>query len=268
MNENKTQLDKLNKIVKKFFTPHEVGVIFEIGSRDGVETLAFNQFYPNAIIHTFECNPYTVPLWIKNIENIKNIVRVEMAVSDKDGEQYFFPIDPDKAKNEKKDYNPGASSLFKSSGKSYELEKDSQKEVVVQTIKLSTYFKKNSIDRVDIMWMDIQGAELMALVGLGSDISKLSILNTEVEFVEIYQNQPLFGQIKKFMNANGFLLGYFTNINHTSADVVFINKKMFLKRPFLKLYLSTKDKIAYPVNRTILFARKVGGSTLRSLKIR
>ena len=52
--------------------------------------------------------------------------------------------------------------------------------------------------------MDIQGAELLALKGLGEYIDRVKIVHTEVLFLELYKNQPLYNDTKKFLNSNGF----------------------------------------------------------------
>ena len=104
---------------------------------------------------------------------------------------------------------------------------------------------ENNISVIDLIWMDIQGAELMALKGLGERIKDVNIIHSEVEFFEIYKNQPLFIEIKKYLNKRGFLLGFFTSFGKYSGDAVFINKYT-LKNNFLKyIYFLVKDKTLY-----------------------
>ena len=261
------QLNEVNKILKKFFKPEDIKTILEIGARDGVETLALNHFYPQAHIYSFECNPATAPLWRKNTENIANITLVQKAVSDKDGTISFFPIDPEKTVSDWIDGNPGASSLLKASGK-YEVEKYAQKEIEVETTTLSTFLKQNNINHINFIWMDIQGAELMALRGLEECIYDIDIINTEVEFIEMYKDQPQFKDIKKFMNEKNFILGYFSTFGHYAGDAVFINKKLLEKRPCLKIYLEIKNILAYPVNSFIMKLRKTVGNIFRFLKLK
>jgi hypothetical protein len=96
--------------------------------------------------------------------------------------------------------------------------------------------------------MDIQGAELMALRGLEERIHDIDIIHTEVEFIEIYKDQPLALDIKKFMNEKGFILSYFTTFGHYSGDAVFINKSLLSKKPLLNLWLNIKEPFVYPLN--------------------
>lgn len=261
------QIDSLNKIIDKILGVKNIETIFEIGARDGAETKAFNHFYPDAKIYSFECNPQTIPLWKKNTQNIKAITLTEKAVSDKDGITSFFPIDPEKTITDWKDGNPGASSLLRVSGK-YDIEKQVQKEITVHTVKLSSFLKQNDIKHINFIWMDIQGAELMALHGLENRISDVDIIHTEVEFIEMYLGQPLFVDIHNYMKENGFLLGYFTAFGYYAGDAVFVNKKILKQKPFLFFYLSLKNKFAYPIHIVISKIKRPIGKILRFLKLR
>jgi FkbM family methyltransferase len=248
-------LDKLVAISKRFWKPEEVKTILEIGARDGVETCALHDFFPEATIYTFECNPATIPLWKQNTAGIDKIVTVEKAVSDKDGSISFFPIDPEHTKSDWKDGNPGASSLLVASGK-YPVEQYAQKEITVATTTLKTFFKEKNIPGANIVWMDIQGAELMALRGLEERIADLGIIHTEIEFIQIYKDQPLATEIKKYMNDHGFYLGYFTNFGPYAGDAVFVNKSLVSKRPFMKTYLGLRDKTLYPFHKSVRNAKE------------
>ena len=44
-------------------------VIFDIGSRDCAQSIEFYNVFPNAKIYAFECNPNTIDICRKNIEN-------------------------------------------------------------------------------------------------------------------------------------------------------------------------------------------------------
>ena len=66
--------------------------------------------------------------------------------------------------------------------------------------------KEEQIPPADIIKMDIQGAELSALRGLGQYLNNVNVLELEVEFLPIYQNQPTFVDLHAFLLASGFHL--------------------------------------------------------------
>jgi FkbM family methyltransferase len=57
---------------------------------------------------------------------------------------------------------------------------------------------------VDFIKLDTQGSELEILKGSVQTLKGVLGLEVEVSFVEIYKNQPLFGEVNKFLSENGF----------------------------------------------------------------
>jgi len=66
---------------------------------------------------------------------------------------------------------------------------------------------KDTLGNADYLKIDVQGAEVDVLKGASNLISKSIIaVEVEVEFVQLYKGQPLFGQIHDMLINNGFLL--------------------------------------------------------------
>jgi FkbM family methyltransferase len=57
--------------------------------------------------------------------------------------------------------------------------------------------------------MDIQGAELMALRHATSRLARTLVIQAEVEFLPLYVNQPLFGDVDLFLRRHGFVFHRF-----------------------------------------------------------
>jgi FkbM family methyltransferase len=204
--------------------PGGVRTIVEVGARDCGETLDFHATFPQARIYTFECNPATLPKCRAAVLGKSAITLIECAVSNASGPVTFYSIDPEHTKTDAEDGNPGGSSLLQASGK-YELETYVQKPVTVEAITLSDAFRKQGIQTADLLWMDIQGAELMALEGAGDRLKDVKLIHTEVEFVEIYAGQPLFPEIKGWLEARGFVFLGFTTYSRHFGDAVFANPR-------------------------------------------
>lgn len=107
--------------------------------------------------------------------------------------------------------------------------------------------------------MDIQGAELLAYKGLEERIRDVKVIHTKVEFLEIYEGQPLFGQVKRFLSRKGFLLVGFTEFGEYSADAVFVNLSMVRSFPRKMRY--------FLLDRTLCF-RGILSPGLRELVLR
>lgn len=62
---------------------------------------------------------------------------------------------------------------------------------------------------VDLLKLDIQGGELMALRNATDRLAGAVVVHTEVEFLELYEGQPLFGDVDSFLRQHGFVLHRF-----------------------------------------------------------
>jgi FkbM family methyltransferase len=228
MDQNQRKLFEVLKVLKNNPAFSNIHTIVEIGARDCGETIHFNQAYPDAKIYSFECNPDTLPLCKQKIMGVKKITLIEKAIiNTEDSSITFFNIDKEKTQSDWGDKNPGASSLLKASGK-YTVENYVQKEVTVAATTLQKFCNEYKIDNIDLLWMDIQGAELMALQSAKDHIASIKLMHLEVEFFEIYKSQPLFNDLKSFLELNGFHFLGFTYVSVYSADAVFINKNIAL----------------------------------------
>ena len=63
---------------------------------------------------------------------------------------------------------------------------------------------KNSGLQFDAIKLDIQGAELNALVGAEKSLTSVLAIEVEVEFYELYRNQPLFDDVFSFLKSHDF----------------------------------------------------------------
>lgn len=77
----------------------------------------------------------------------------------------------------------------------------------IETDTLDHQFKINNIEGADFIKIDTQGSELFILQGATETIRNYVFgLEVEVEFVELYQNQPLFADVDSFIRKEGFQL--------------------------------------------------------------
>lgn len=244
------------ELVTKFLDKNKIRTIFELGSRDGEEAAAFAQWAKQAVVYAFECNPSTLALCRQTLHPILNVRLVEKAVSNFTGRSTFYPIDQNRTVTSWTDGNPGASSLFRASGK-YPIEIYVQNEIEVDTITLKLFMEDQQIQGIDLLWMDIQGAELVALEGLGERINDVKVIHTEVGFFEIYKKQPLYNDVKSFLNDKGFLLVKFTNFDNYSADAIFINKQLVKNFFSLAKYRIIDNSIFFWYHDFLPLKRKV-----------
>lgn len=79
----------------------------------------------------------------------------------------------------------------------------------VQTVRLDDVREAQG---ADFLKLDVQGAELDVLRGAERSLESIVAIQTEVEFVPIYKDQPLFADIDQFLRQRGFMFHRFVNV--------------------------------------------------------
>lgn len=174
----------------------EDGIILECGSRDCVDTIDLLNTYTPEKIYSFECNPESIKICRENIQGIKKIELVECAVGDIDGDIDFYATDMEKSP----DKNIGASSALV-----HKSEDLIQKHIKVPCTRLDTFLDEKNISKIDLLCMDLQGYEKLAIEGLGERIKDVSWIITEVNFQSYYHNDVLFEELYLFLKEKGFV---------------------------------------------------------------
>ncbi|KHE90620.1 MAG: FkbM family methyltransferase [Candidatus Scalindua rubra] len=108
--------------------------------------------------------------------------------------------------------SPGCSSLLKPNTKLLNQFPDFERFNIVKKTQLSTnslnsVLEENRIRDIDFIKVDTQGTELKIFQGSGQVLSKdVFGIAVEVEFAQLYEDQPLFADVDKYLRENGFTL--------------------------------------------------------------
>jgi FkbM family methyltransferase len=200
--------------------------VFDIGSRDGRQSLELSKLFYQATVVAIECNPQTLDQCRRNISGIDRIQLVDKAVNTHTGRCRFFPIDTERTITSWRDGNPGASSLFVANG-DYPVETYVQREIEVDCIRLDDLCRQRNIEAIDLIWMDLQGAELLALESAGRLLDSVRYIYTEVSHRAIYAGQCLFDDVHAFLSARGFILCTEVNRAKWQQNVIYAHKREF-----------------------------------------
>lgn len=65
---------------------------------------------------------------------------------------------------------------------------------------------------VDFLKLDVQGAELMVLRHATATLADVAVVQCEVEFLELYEGQPLMGEVDAFLRSQGFTFLRFSSL--------------------------------------------------------
>ncbi len=159
-------------------------VIIDCGANIGFSVLYFARLYPEAKIYAFEPSPTSFALLQKNISDnkLKNVSLYNNALSDTEEEVPFFA-----------DYAGSLTGSLRN-------DRGGTNHVNVKAIRLSDFIKKSD-NKIDLLKIDVEGAEIKMLDDLYDTNSLAKIDQLIVEYHHhIVDNEPsrLSGFLKKF----------------------------------------------------------------------
>ena len=135
----------------------------------------------------------------------------------------------------------------------------------VETVSIDELAAAGHFGRIDFVKIDIQGAELDAFRGGASSLASVVAIVTEVEFVEIYENQPLFADVDRELRAQGFMLHKFLGIAGRALRPVVMNNDpnfaswhLWADAMFVRSLKVWKDMEARPLARLAVLALLYG----------
>lgn len=84
------------------------------------------------------------------------------------------------------------------------------------TVKTTRLDDVASLPDIEYLKMDIQGAELTVLQNGLKTLASCLMVQIEISFIPLYENQPAFGEVDVFMRQQGFVPHCFTEIKRWS----------------------------------------------------
>ena len=173
----------------------EADVVLDCGANVGYMARAFRKNYPEAEIYAFE-PVSSVYQELQKICEEHQVVPVQKAVSNTDGSADINLT-----------ASPEANSLlgFQDGNPCSQWTRVVGKERI-EVCTLDRWCVDNNVDanRIDIVKLDVQGAELRALEGASKVLESAKLVHLEVSFVPIYRDCPLFSEVDAFMTKRGF----------------------------------------------------------------
>jgi FkbM family methyltransferase len=96
--------------------------------------------------------------------------------------------------------------------------------VQVPTLTLAALMEDQRLQTVDLLKLDLQGAERFVLTGGATVLDRVRVIYTEIFFEQLYAGAWLFSEMNEFLAGHGFKLCGLSNIVHASdGDLVQAN---------------------------------------------
>ena len=96
--------------------------------------------------------------------------------------------------------------------------------IQVPTMTLPELMSREGLATVDLLKLDLQGAERLVLTGGAEVLDRVEVIYTEIFFEQLYRGAWLFWDLNEFLSHRGFKLCGLSNIVHASdGDLVQAN---------------------------------------------
>ena len=210
---------------KRFFNDAKQLTIFDVGAYIGEVTKTYREIFSNATIYCFEPFPdsfqklerLSVNKWVRpyqmaisdHVNKIKLYVNADLTCNSffprpKDGPKYY----PEKAEN--------------------------IGEIEVDTTTIDNFCNRENISQIDILKLDVEGAEIKALRGACDKLSKhaVSLIYTEVMFTPHYEGGCMSHELTGFLEQYGYTLFNLYNLKRAKngqlrwGNAIFISPGM------------------------------------------
>jgi FkbM family methyltransferase len=173
-------------------------IVIDAGCFDGGDTLHFMRAFPGGRVISLEADPHRAEIVRANLSGTPAEI-IECAVQDRDGEINWFPALVDGA--------PKASgSIYRMTDRELaahpEIRQDAEPSRKVAARSLSSLLTERGIAHVDILHMDIQGAEYSALKGLGAFRPAVVFLEVDAAYI----GAPTRDEVHRLLRSMGYSL--------------------------------------------------------------
>jgi len=188
-------------------------VIIDVGGHKGQSIDYLTKLFPDCTIYSFEPDPDSFMILQKKESNAVRVYN--MAVSNKNGKLRFF-----------KNSISHTNSIFKVNLNSIDSIRATKerslsnstyideinKEIEVESIVLNKFINNNDIEHIDLLKIDVQGAEVEVLKG--AELSVIDNIIIEISFYDFYEKSSTFLDIEEILIPEGFYLFSILDISH------------------------------------------------------
>jgi FkbM family methyltransferase len=206
-----TQLpDLLAAQVRIFGNAPSLSVV-DAGAHHGHTVMEYLEHFPNSRVVALEPEPENYAIAKKTLAPFgERVELLPFALAETDGSVLLRLTS-----------HSGAHSLLEVGDmRYYDAPVETLTPIEVRAVSLDTLLAQHRLDRLDILKMDIQGAELLALRGAGKLLARhaIGLIALEVLFQPLYRNQPTFWDIADHLRTLGYALQGIHDQRHHAAN--------------------------------------------------
>lgn len=227
----------------KFLIPDANPLIFDVGANVGTSLDEFKTWWPDAHVHCFEPQQ---ECWAELEKRTAKYPRGDTVVgrfaagNETRNEATFYSHDVSSGTSGFHRVNLDSldSIQLRKAAESApttlaEYERSFNHERTVQVVRLDEYMSASAIQRVHLLKIDTQGYEPEVLDGLGTRLSDVDVVVSELMFYDYYERSLSFTSIERFLLPSGFRLYDISHIAKNPmngrtdwVDVIYIHDRV------------------------------------------
>ena len=229
----------VSKVKQMFNSENDIKTIVEIGALDAQDSQYFKKVFPTAMVYAIEALPDNYDKYLKNL---KDIVCINAVVSNVDSEITFY----------KKEIN-GIHSIY-NRGNEYGSEV-----INLPSYRFETLAEMNGINSVDMLKLDVEGATIEVLEGMGDLLSGVKIMHLESESYPFFEGQKLHNEVVKYLEEKGFSLIELTSFpiqpGRLQYDSVWINNIYLNNKEVSEIIKVNEEENSTPHYKIVVIAQ-------------
>jgi FkbM family methyltransferase len=198
--------------------------ILDVGCNDGQTTRWFLDMFENPTIYCFEPDPRAIARFKQKVGDRPNVTLIELAISDREGSLDFYQSggkldDPYLAKAMPEGWDLSGSIKRPYRHLSKHPLVTFEHKIQVPTETLDSVCARSAIGAVDLIWLDVQGAEIEVLSGARATLAQTRYLYTEYSNKQLYRGQRGLRQIVKHLQ-------HFSVVARYPGDALLRNQRL------------------------------------------
>jgi FkbM family methyltransferase len=196
----------------------EIQHVIDVGAHHGEWCQMFKSVYPDALVHSFEANPLCIPMLQQTCNDFEICL-----LGDVEGKDVTFYISSSELTT--------GSSIFREQTQLFEEGKYTTMQLRMRT--LDNVLNAKPIPKVDLLKLDVQGAEKLVLMGAEHTLQKTNFVLLEASVLPYNKEAPLLHEMVAFMEDKGFRIYDIMDIHHhhgycNQCDILFLRKDSHL----------------------------------------
>ncbi|MEK7669389.1 MAG: FkbM family methyltransferase [Patescibacteria group bacterium] len=249
---------KIQSLVKKHCI--KINGVVHLGAHQAEEAPDYQEVGVPKVIWV-EGNPELIPTLEKKLKEYPNQFVYNILVSDSDNQKINFNIMN----------NLQSSSILElGTHKKHHPSVKVHHTLPLKTHRLDTFFTNNNIDISDCNFLniDIQGAELLAIKGLGDYLQHFDYIYTEINIGKVYKNCPVLFELDTYLHQHGFIRAETYLTPWQWGDAFYIKQNSTFLQKKWNLFYALCLQYLYPFKKNIIiklyrFCRKILGKIKR-----